>query len=414
MVLLLRDNSLLWFQDVANPWVARVANDGTVIVIDCHQRLDSTLGGTLIVYDSQGRQTLKKEFDSNLNDCGITGDGRVCFVSTLAPDNSLYSFGVPSGAPLWKLKDKDASVGMIRVNEDRAVLEIRDRQGLGVQRMLDFNGKPVPSEAEESRSKIIAVSSDSDSTEAILELLSSSNAATVVKTLERLKFLLSRKRVFLKADRLVPLLKSLYKSDAQRVSQMAFDDLAMICERHLERSDGTLQFLISSLESTPFDTQSLFRLTKLARIDSGLLSSLVPRIREALASSPEWNERRYAAFAIGEIGTRRPDLVKDCIPFLVHYISNPEDIKEKPIEARFGNIRIRMPPPSAMLGVNPEVWLKDAAIDAIGDIGSADAKLVVDSIPVLEKVAASDQSPFSRKKAQRALQSIRNPTAKMR
>lgn len=411
-VLLLRRDDLLWVRDVADPWVAKVANDGTVIAINREEKLASTLGGTLLAFNFQGQPTLKKEFDFNLNDCGISGDGQICFVSTLAPDNSLYSFGIPSGELVWKLNDKDASTGLIRIDDEKAILEIHNRQGLGIQRTLDFAGNPVSSQSEESRSKIRAITPDAESTETVLGLLDSSNSATVLMTLDRLKVLLSRRRVSLEAARFVPTLKQLYKSDTQKISQLAFDNLVLILERHPDSKENILQFLITSLESSPMDTRSLSRLARLARVDAGSLSCLIPRIRDSLVSSPQWNERRFAAFAIGDVGRQRPDLVEDCIPYLVRYVIHPEDTKEKPAEVRFGDFRMGMSP-AAMLGVNPGVWLKDAAIDAIGSIGSADPRLVADSVPILERVASSDQSPFSRKKAQRALQYIRNGQVKI-
>ncbi len=59
-----------------------------------------------------------------------------------------------------------------------------------------------------------------------------------------------------------------------------------------------------------------------------------------------------------------------------------------------------------MMGVDPGTWLKDACIDAIGDIGSADPSLVSKARNLLEKIASTDVSEYSRKKAQNTLRLI--------
>jgi len=410
-VLLLRGDDLIWAQEVARPWVAKVADNGTVIAIDSGHKSAQTLGGTLLVFDSQGQTILKREFDSNLNDCSITGDARICFVNTLAPDNSLYSFEVHSGELLWKLKDKEASTGLIGIDDEKAMVEIRNRQQLGVQRVLDFTGKPVPGQVEDALTKIRTIASDAESSVTISVLLGSDNSPTVLKTLERLKALLSLKGVSLQAESFIPALRSLYRSNVEKISQLAFDNLLLLHERHLGAHESTFQFLVESLASDPMDTNSLFQLTKLARVDAGSLCSLIPRVLESLVSSPEWNERRFAAFVMGEVGKQRPDLVKDCVPHLVHYVSHPEETKEKPLEVHVRGLRISMSP-AGMLGVDPGVWLKDASIDALGSIGSADPRLVSESLPILQRIASSDKSIFSKKKAERALQSIHKATAK--
>ena len=59
-----------------------------------------------------------------------------------------------------------------------------------------------------------------------------------------------------------------------------------------------------------------------------------------------------------------------------------------------------------MMGVDPGTWLKDTCIDAIGDIGSTDPSLVSKARNLLEKIASTDVSEYSRKKAQNTLRLI--------
>lgn len=406
-LVLVQENHVIWIRNVARPFDASVANDGTVLVIDQGHKPPQILGGSLLVYSQSGEIILRRDHDSNLNDCAIAADGSFCFFNTLYPDNSLYCLQLSSSQIMWKLKDKDASMGLIRIDNEKRIIEIRDRQGVGIQRTLDFSGVPVSSEAEEALTTLRNIKSGLESTEAIARLLSSNNGASVLKTLETLKTLLSRKKFSLEAEQIIPILKSLSESTNQKVSQLVLDDLLLIHKRGLDPNNDIVKFLTKSLESKPLDNRTLFQFTKIASVDPSSLADSIPRILTALSSSPAWNDKRFAAFAVGEIGKRRPELVKDAVPYLVHYVLHPEETKENPIEAKVGKIELKFPV-AAMLGVNPGQWLKDASIDALGMIGGADPGLVSDAIKLLERVSGEDSSEYSRKKAQRALKSIQD------
>ena len=44
--------------------------------------------------------------------------------------------------------------------------------------------------------------------------------------------------------------------------------------------------------------------------------------------SKKWNERRFAALAIGSIGSAEPSLVKEVIPILVEYVADIESVRD--------------------------------------------------------------------------------------
>lgn len=120
-----------------------------------------------------------------------------------------------------------------------------------------------------------------------------------------------------------------------------------------------------------------------------------------------WNERRYAAFTIGSIGSADSLYVRDAIPILIEYASQPETVRNE-LEAsarKDTNVSVELTS-ARMLGVDPSGWLRDACIDAIGMIGKTSPDSVNQAIPLLEKLSKDESFPYTVKKAVRALGEI--------
>ena len=54
----------------------------------------------------------------------------------------------------------------------------------------------------------------------------------------------------------------------------------------------------------------------------------VPSFIQILESGEHWNERRWAAFTIGSIGAKSPELIERAIPTLIKYVESPEKITQ--------------------------------------------------------------------------------------
>ena len=133
--------------------------------------------------------------------------------------------------------------------------------------------------------------------------------------------------------------------------------------------------------------------------------------------SRDWNERRYAAIAVGSIGSVEPSFVSDIIPILIEYASDPERVR-KELEnlnrensksnnftvSPFVDVKVTM---STSMETFGPTWIQDACIDAIGMIGKQSPESVNDAIPLLEKLSISAPSPYTVKKALRALNAVR-------
>ena len=124
-----------------------------------------------------------------------------------------------------------------------------------------------------------------------------------------------------------------------------------------------------------------------------------------------------AAIAVGSIGSVEPSFVSDIIPILIEYASDPERVR-KELEnlnrensksnnftvSPFVDVKVTM---STSMETFGPTWIQDACIDAIGMIGKQSPESVNDAIPLLEKLSISAPSPYTVKKALRALNAVR-------
>ncbi len=134
---------------------------------------------------------------------------------------------------------------------------------------------------------------------------------------------------------------------------------------------------------------------KLGLIEIEWIKEIIPTLKKKIKSDPEWNVRRFAAFNLGTIGKKYPNLVKDIIPTLTSLIKDPYGIAKKE------KIKTK-----AMLIEDPILWLKDAYIDTLGMITAGDKKLIQPYKLLLENIVKKDKNPYSKKKAQKVLDMI--------
>jgi len=130
----------------------------------------------------------------------------------------------------------------------------------------------------------------------------------------------------------------------------------------------------------------------LAKIDISLVEKFIPLLKDKLHTSSYWNTRRFIAFNLGAIGSKYPEKVKDIIEDLVSYIESPKKVaKQTKLDT------------TAYLDVDALQWLKDAYIDTLGMIAKGDKALIEPHRKLFEKIAKKDKREYSRKKAQKVL-----------
>ena len=135
---------------------------------------------------------------------------------------------------------------------------------------------------------------------------------------------------------------------------------------------------------------------QLASIDIELVRPLIPALKEAIRNHEEWNSRRFAAFNLGAIGEKRPEIIEDIVPILISYIKSPFEISKPESEKiEIEGITLTF---SFSDGVDPTQWLKDAYIDTLGMFAKGDRKLILPYRSLFETLAKKDKSEYTRKK----------------
>jgi HEAT repeat protein len=127
----------------------------------------------------------------------------------------------------------------------------------------------------------------------------------------------------------------------------------------------------------------------------------IPLIKQKL-NSKRWEERRFAAFAIASIGTTDVSLIEETITQLFEYAAKPEKVRN---DLRAYLKYDQFVPQS--IEFDPVTMLRDACIDALGEIGKNFPKSVEFSLPLLESLSKNAPSPYTMKKAGRAIEAIK-------
>ncbi|MCX6671890.1 MAG: hypothetical protein NTX92_08230, partial [Euryarchaeota archaeon] len=116
----------------------------------------------------------------------------------------------------------------------------------------------------------------------------------------------------------------------------------------------------------------------------------------------------FSIFNLELIGKKYPEKIKDILPKIAEYIEDPGKMEKQLQQLVKDNLvaKIDMSVATGM-NVDPKTWIRDAAIDFMGGIGKNNPELIKEFIPLLEKVSANAQSPYTIKKAKKALENIR-------
>ncbi|MDQ4014083.1 MAG: HEAT repeat domain-containing protein, partial [Thermoproteota archaeon] len=440
-VFLVEKDNLLWIKEIERPTNAAVSDNGTVALLyslyrDSAASLSSKefldLGGTLAVIEKSGKTLFTYDFGSNIEGCAITRDGDLVSVGTLYPDNSVYCFYVGEKKELSS-KHKD-------YNRKNAVtgLEVR---GKGLLWKYKSHGRRKPILGLEFRGNQIAVFTGKNLATMEKEyVLNLDGTLTVeyqkkLETLKKIKKLRPQEKVasllalaisgdkqdaieglfelisFAKTKGSIPHYVSIIttlRSCLESVEDDVFDLIWKVMRQILRRKPQALNPImpdfISRLNKTAQNDviHTLMILSELGGVNPSWIKAEKQFIEQKLRSK-FWNERRYAVFAIGSIGSMEPSFVEDLIPTLIEYASDSEKVKIELEEIAMRDHDVTAS--DILIGIN---MLRDACIDSLGMIGKRSPESVNAAIPLLEKLSKDASSPsYTMNKAIRAFNAIK-------
>jgi curved DNA-binding protein CbpA len=430
-VYLIERDYLLWIKEFERPINAAVSDNGTIALLHTFKkdRLSSSspkefidLGGTLTVIERSGKSLFTYEFGSNIQGCAISQNGNLVSVATLYPDNSIYCFDVERKTLSWRYPihaTKMPVLGLEFKGNQIDVFSGSNIATMGKKYTITIDGILLTEYEDKSDAlKKIRKQPAQEKVNSLLAMVTSDNQEDVTEGLLQLVSFVKTKGAVPHYPKIVSTLGGLIQRENGQLEPI-WKVLKQIMKREPERLNPVIDNIISQVKICDSNvTWVLMVLGELGGAKPSWLKGEERYIKQKLKSK-SWNERRFAAFAIGNIGSADPCFVTDAIPVLIEYISDPEKVRnELNMEAQkelefnkqlsvspFLDLKISMS--SCDIGMVGPFMLRDACIDAIGLIGKRFPDYVNNAIPLLEKLSVDAPSPYTIKKALHALDAIR-------
>lgn len=420
-IYLKEENNLLWIKNFENPINAAVSDNGRVALLHKRQtdysKFSSSanpkesidLGGTLTAFENDGQQIFTYNFDSNLEGCSISSDGKLISVSTLFPDNSIYCFDLQNRNLLWKYKNHSRKVILkLQFNNKNNIVVFTGSNTSTTEKeyvmQLDGNLEPSYAHVVNNLNKIKKQPPE-QKVESLIAMVDSGERDKIIEGIALLKTFVTTKGSFPYHSRIIEILSKFIQTEDNGI----FDNLWIVLKSILKNQPQIIEPLIPKIllrfkKLGKEDGNTLRYLGDLGKVNPQWIINEIPLIKQMFVASKDWNERITALFAIGYIGSVDVNLVKELIPAMVEYISDLGKIIKELNSITKNNIQnpfdIIVVNPSNIDSVN---WLRDACIDVIGQIGKKYPESVKIAIPELERLSNYAISPYTNKKAKKAL-----------
>lgn len=422
IILIEDEQKILWKKELERPNNAHVSNDGIVAVEDRHNPKE--LCGSLIIFNIFGNKLMEKRLNANIGASNISPDGINAVVTTCKPENTIYMFEAKTGKLIWEYKDRSvkASLGIffnnnkISFGTGKSLASVQIEYELTLEgRLTDESERKLQSQKslEKGEMKI------EDAVELIKTYIISNKRGEIRKGLEEINKLFSPKNLSKKKKNfltkfldgfpeLVPRLITMLDNGEPDFQMWVIDILVKIGRMNKDLIMNQKESIIRYLKANPNNFREGIFLGSLGEIDLIFADVTVPILKDNLINSPHWNARRFSIFNLELIGKKYPEKIKDIVPKIAEYIENPEKTEKQLQQLVKDNLvaKIDMSVATGM-NVDPKTWIRDAAIDFMGGIGKNYPELIKEYIPLLEKVSTTAQSPYTVKKAKRALETLR-------
>ncbi len=214
-----------------------------------------------------------------------------------------------------------------------------------------------------------------------------------------------KKQLIKNPEKLRILVENLLKSNEINISNAAESLLILLVKKDNQIFEALVIDYVNRIQQNfeKYVTSNI--IGELEEINLNWVKPLIPHLIRTIKESPEWNSRRFAAFNLGKIGLKDANSIKEAIPIMVDYINNPTEVtKREPLKIKTKEIVITMDlSAEKMLGVDQKEWLKDAYIDSLGMIAKGNSTPIIEYKPLLKRIAETDKSEYSRKKAQKVV-----------
>ncbi len=418
---LIQNMNILWIKNFENIKSMKVIDNG-ISVVSHYNFLDFTsttkisekdLGGTVDVFDNKGDVIFSQTFTSNVGVVEISYNGKYLLASTLHPDSSIYCIDLPRKKQIWKYQNNVSRqvTGLKFLNNVIHVYCGRSKSEEEIAFHLDLNGVLDTTESvrQEKIEKIYKKTNADEKVNDFLLLLNTEKTFELTSALGGIRSLCGKaKKSHTKIlQNVLPLLDP----SNEELFHTGWSVVRSIMAKSPEIFDEYTSTVLKILKMPSVEENSrLFYYQHMAQYIPKSLEGEIPYLGNIVKHGENWNDRRFAISVLGILGSKNPDSVKEFMPILQNYIESTEKIKKLVQMKKEDDIIHPTPDIPLEIGlkgdVDGAVWVMDASIDAIGDIGSAKPELVSECVPILKELSEKSKNKYTKEKAKQALEKI--------
>ena len=381
----------------------------------------------MTVIEKTGVEIFCHEFGSNSFACDISSDGQLIVFSTFRPDNTIYCFdmkylgsndlkladSIEPKKGFWKYKNHSRKV-VVRLQIIENFIEVFTGYTLSSfekEYSLYTNGTLLPEYAKELENiSKLKKQKPEQKVELLITMINSGERKKLVEGLHQLVRFATTKGSLPYYQNIVEAIQKYIKSNDPEVFDILWKVIIGIIKKQPDLMEPYIPDIIERLKrSGVLDEDYIFHIGELGGVDPKWILNEIPLIRQKL-NSGKWNERRFAAFAIAAIGFRDISVIQDAIPQIVEYATNPDKVRME-MGGRIVDGQVVYTISEGFtepchIEMDRATMIRDACIDALGEIGRNFPKAVEFTIPLLERISKNAPSPFTVKKALRAIEAI--------
>ncbi len=336
-IILIKDDCLIWIRDIERPINVVVSDNGIVAILYSNYRESPSspspkefidLGGTLSVIDKSGELIFTFEFGSNVEACTISPDGKLVALATLYPNNSVYCFDISKRRQLWKYQNHIKRLAILELNFNESHIDVIMGHSLA------------------TANKEYELNLDGTLTTKYQQKLDSLNKIKKGNAQEKVEYYLSMTTSHAQHDimeGLAELAKFVKTKGALPYYEQIVYNLGNLLKKEFNHFDNIWKVVRELLKRNP-----------------KAVSTIVPLIISQLKTHPQTDAFRII-LTFGELGRVNPMWIHDELEVIKQKLRSPSSTE------------------------------RSIAIWAIGNIGSADARLVINEIPFLIEYASNPE-----------------------
>ncbi|MFW6116990.1 MAG: HEAT repeat domain-containing protein [Thermoproteota archaeon] len=328
----------------------------------------------------------------------------------------IHFFDLQTGEVLWYYENHSPGwvLDLVFCDEKLKVFTGKSESTKKYGYSLNFEGELTEEDEKElKRVRTISQGSIREAFHTLKGLLTSPDKERVWKGLRQLEMCTHRFRKHI--GLLIPYILPHLREEDGELFNLSKDVILYFAEIDPDAVEPAVKIILKRIEegTDRGRVNDLRLLGMLGKIEMQWVEDQIPKVIEDLKNSSNWNVQRFAAEALGQIGSMNPELVKESIPLLAEKLSGFDQWVRDAALAALGNIGEKRPqlirdtlPAIISCLKGSRSYIRKHAAHALGQIAEKNPAYVQSAIPILKRMSEEDSDEKVRLAAKRTLQKI--------